>query len=244
MASALEDGEDSYFISMTDLMIGMLFVFIIMLMSFALKLGETTETLAKTTIEITHTANARKEMLEGIADAMKMRGVTVIVDPENGVLRLPESVLFPLGEYRLTAQGYAALATLGDILKERVPCYVGAWEQNKCSTRFKGRLEAVFIEGHTDNVPISSRMANGIASNWDLSTARAISTFQALATSAPELTALINDRGQALFGVSGYADKRPVRLEETREARDANRRIDVRFLMANPRPVEELGAPR
>ena len=38
-----EDSEDSYFVSMTDIMVGMLFVFIILLMYFVLRIQNTSE---------------------------------------------------------------------------------------------------------------------------------------------------------------------------------------------------------
>ena len=38
-----DDSEDSYFVSMTDIMVGMLFVFIILLMYFVLRIQNTSE---------------------------------------------------------------------------------------------------------------------------------------------------------------------------------------------------------
>ncbi len=227
--------EESYFVSMTDLMVGMLFVFIIMLMAFALNLREQQDKFDQTTNQLTQANQTRKEMLEDIKNLLKSRGVKVFVDPENGILRLPEELLFARGEYELTGKGQDALGQLATALNLVLPCYANSSTAARdCPKNRKGRLEALFIEGHTDDKPIASRMANGVGNNWELSTERAIATFNALRQHEPALEGLANDGDQKLLGVSGYAEYRPVRTEDSEDARAANRRIDLRFLMATP----------
>jgi flagellar motor protein MotB len=231
--------EESYFVSMTDLMVGMLFVFIVMLMAFALNLRDQEEKFTQTTSALTQANETRKEMLEDIKKSLEQRGVKVIVDPENGVLRLPEELLFPRGQFQLTARGHEALIQLANVLNIILPCYANSQIiPNSCPNTHKGRLEALFIEGHTDDRAIAGRMANGITNNWELSTERAIATFNALIQQVPALEALANDSRQKLLGVSGYAQYRPVRNEDSEEARAANRRIDLRFLMETPTTLE------
>lgn len=231
--------EESYFVSMTDLMVGMLFVFIIMLMAFALNLREQQDKFDQTTDALTQANQTRKEMLEDIAKQLAKRGVIVFIDRENGILRLPEEMLFPRGQYELTAKGHDALNQLANVLEVVLPCYAqSSIIPASCPPNRKGRLEALFIEGHTDDKPIASRMANGISNNWELSTERAITTFNALREHEPMLQSLSNDSRQKLLGVSGYAEFRPVKTENTEEAKAANRRIDLRFLMATPTTAE------
>lgn len=232
--------EESYFVSMTDLLVGMLFIFIIMLMAFALNLREEQERFDRTTATLTEADKARQRMLEDIKHQLEQRGVMVLVDLENGVLRLPEQLLFPRGDYKLTPQGHDALEKLADVLSVVLPCYAASSEHPQMCPGGSpaGRLEAVFIEGHTDDVPILGRMANGVSDNWELSTERAIETFKALTTQAPSLELLANSKLQKLLGVSGYGKDRPARSENTEEARAANRRIDLRFLMETPTSQE------
>jgi chemotaxis protein MotB len=231
--------EESYFVSMTDLMVGMLFVFIIMLMAFALNLREQQDKFDQTTDALTQANVTRKVMLQDIKTLLERRGVKVIIDTENGILRLPEELLFPRGEYDLTGKGQNALNQLATVLNLVLPCYSNlVVSPDACAKGRTGRLEALFIEGHTDDKGISTRMANGVANNWELSTERAIATFNALRAHEPMLELLANDNHQKLLGVSGYAEFRPVRTENTEEARAANRRIDLRFLMATPTTAE------
>lgn len=234
--------EESYFVSMTDLMVGMLFIFIIMLMAFALNLREQEDKFDQTTSALTQANETRKEMLEDIKNQMEKLGVKVIIDPENGVLRLPEELLFPRGEFLLTEKGRDALRRLAEVMAKVLPCYANAPPNSasSCPPSHGGRLEAVFIEGHTDDRPIVGKMNNGIKSNWDLSAARAIETFNAIVQHAPALALVDNDSRQRILGVSGYAENRPVRKEDSEEARSSNRRIDLRFLMATPNTEELL----
>jgi chemotaxis protein MotB len=77
------------------------------------------------------------------------------------------------------------------------------------------RAVEVRIEGHTDNRPISTGRFH---SNWDLSTARAISVMK-----------LFLDEGLSPkhVSVSGYGEFRPVADNATDEGRRQNRRVDL-----------------
>ncbi len=71
------------------------------------------------------------------------------------------------------------------------------------------------IEGHTDNVPIRN---SRLASNWELSTARAISVVQYL-----------EKRGVARSRISaaGYGEYHPIILNDSAEHRSMNRRVEI-----------------
>jgi chemotaxis protein MotB len=75
---------------------------------------------------------------------------------------------------------------------------------------------SVGIEGHTDNVPINTAQ---IRSNWDLSAKRALSVAHAL----------LDQQGldETRLVISGYADSRPRKSNDTREGRAANRRVEI-----------------
>jgi flagellar motor protein MotB len=240
-AEHLAEDEESYFVSMTDMMVGMLFVFIIMLMSFALNYREAERKKVETVTEITGADQARVQMLEKLQSLLEEAGVRVTIDRENGVLRLPEDILFPSASDKIKQEGQTALSVLARGLGDVLPCYAYVKENVKTvaggeSCKTNHRLEAVFIEGHTDNIPISA--GTRFSDNWGLSTARAITTYKILTTTSPALTALVNKRAEPVLSVSGYGDNRPVADNTTEEGRSRNRRIDLRFLMATPRPKE------
>lgn len=74
----------------------------------------------------------------------------------------------------------------------------------------------IVIEGHTDNIPIKSAEYH---SNWELSTARAMSV----------LMYLMQEDGirPERFSASGYGEHRPIMSNATPEGRARNRRVDI-----------------
>jgi len=232
---------------MTDLMIGLLFVFIIMLMSFAINFREAEQqseleeqrSLAKqreqeqTIRRLTDNDETLEHILRSLERSLLSRGIAVRVFPRTGILRLPEDILFDSGSATLTANGRNAIAALATGLEAIVPCHADmpALTEPECDPKRHGRIEAMLIEGHTDDVPVGS--ASRFRDNWQLSAARAIATYEELAgRSLVDLAR--NHRGETLIGVSGYGEERPVASNATAAGRRANRRIDIRFLMAAP----------
>ncbi len=286
-----EPGEDSYLASVSDLLVGLLFVFIIMLMAFALnfrsaeqeaktvkrdleaelaevaaerdriraqreRLAAERDALAAQRDELLAQQNAlqelvarfaerqvvRAEMLQTVARMLAAREVRVALEPEKGILRLPEELLFPSGRAEFTAEGRRALRVLAAVLARVLPCYAQAPAGTgaSCPAGARPVLESVLIEGHTDDLPIH---AGPYRDNWELGAARGVNTFKALVEYEPLLDRFRNGRGEALLGVSSYADRRPVSWAHTADARRLNRRIDIRFLLAAPSP-EELAVVR
>lgn len=88
----LEEGE-SYYVSMTDMMVGVIFIFIIMLSYFALQFRQSTKALT----EAKHPETAA---LLQAATNLTPRDVTVEVDEEARVLCVPEAVIGGEGDDR------------------------------------------------------------------------------------------------------------------------------------------------
>jgi chemotaxis protein MotB len=279
---ATED-EPSYLVSVSDLMVGMLFIFIIVLMAFALnfriaqedateveghlvrerdgvsaekdrlarerdrlaterdrlaterdRLAAERDLLGEVTADLLNDHQVRSDMLRAIRSELDGRQVEVILDPEAGVLRLPEELLFDSAEAVFRPEGRRVLRELAAVLARTLPCYSRAAlavQQIDCPAEPQALLEAVLIEGHTDDVPIRTPV---FADNWDLASTRAINTYKALLAFQPSLGELQNGSGQDLLGVSGYEAHRPVSPEPTPAGRRLNRRIDLRFLIAAP----------
>lgn len=72
------------------------------------------------------------------------------------------------------------------------------------------------IAGHTDNLPIATMR---FRSNWELSSARAVSVLHELVG--------IEGLDAGRFVVAGYADTKPVAANESSRDRARNRRVDI-----------------
>jgi len=217
------------------MLIGLLFLFIMMLMYFALQLQTTTQNLI--------TADqTRNELLEKLATYLREHDVKAEIDFSAGVLRLPDEILFDKGRDEPKPQGVVALNVLAEALAAHLPCYSfrAAPRPATCGD-MAHHIEAIFIEGHTDSDSITPN--SRLRDNWDLSAARASNTYRILINARPELSDFLSDQpssGEArqVFSVAGYADQRPVSEGTDESEKEKNRRIDVRIVMAAPGPPQ------
>ncbi|MBI5537734.1 MAG: OmpA family protein [Deltaproteobacteria bacterium] len=99
----------------------------------------------------------RKGLTRKASSIPELAGLTVLEVHGELVLRLPERLMFDVGEATLHEEGRRALEAIADELQSRA---VG-----------------IRIEGHTDSAPIHTPR---FPSNWELSTARAMATVAVL----------------------------------------------------------------
>lgn len=226
-----ESNEESYYVSINDMLIGLLFLFIIILMYFALQLRVATQDLITS-------EDTRNELLEKVARYVREHSVRAEVDFSAGVLRLPDEILFEKGRDTPKAEGEAVLRVLADALSIHLGCF--AYQTiplpEGCGA-LRHPVQAVFIEGHTDSDPIAPSGRN--RDNWDLSASRASSTFRMLNEYRPDLGNFLSappgdPASRPILSIAGYADRSPIDRGESEAAKARNRRIDVRFLMAQP----------
>lgn len=111
-------------------------------------------------------------------------------------IELNANVLFRSGSANLQAEAQTVLSSVADLLKEYD--------------------NAVVVEGHTDNVPISTQ---AFSDNWALSAARAVSVVNALAK---------NDVNPLRLSAVGMGEFRPLEANDTEEGRAKNRRVVLR----------------
>ena len=243
-----EDGEN-YFVSMTDMMVGVLFIFIIMLMMFALDFRTKTEVQENAVDEahkiarkleelrgqvrseitmLDEAQRVRREMLRDIESQLQAEGLNVRVDEASGVLRLAEdSVRFNPNEPELKGIALTNVSKIARVLERVLPRYSACRLQSNaspCRASGEPSVETVFIEGHTDSDGTDPQ-------NWLLSVQRAVNTYRHIVGEARALRMLRNQRGEEIISVSGYAATRPIDAGNSREAWARNRRIDLRFVM-------------
>jgi chemotaxis protein MotB len=246
-------GGENYFVSMTDMMVGMLFIFIILLMSFALLFRQQTDVTNETrTSKIRHANEIeqklenlekkitqqidqirqatllRQKLLREIDAQLRREDLIVQVDESNGVLHLTEDTIrFRQNDASLSDGARQNVGKIARVLARVLPAYISCLKGvsgGSCQDRTNASVETVFIEGHTDTVGPDDQ-------NWLLSAQRAANTYRELTTVSRELRQFRNRSNQGLLSISGYSSARPIDPANNTAAWDKNRRIDLRFVM-------------
>ncbi len=139
--------------------------------------------------------------------------------------------------------GERDLRTLAGAFAEYPPFYAFSPQPRpeSCGALSPHRLEAIFIEGQTDSDPLSGN--ERLRNVWNLSAARAANTYRLITAFGPQISTFRSapsDAGDAkpLMSVAGSAAQRPIEAGDDEASKAPNRRIDIRFLMAGPKPIE------
>jgi|GEM_PF-396577 len=196
-------------------------------------------------IQLARTAQLLYQLLTDIQQDLQVKeNLRVFIDTNHGILRLPDEILFPLGSDQFAPGGEEVMKKLARVLQNQLPCYSGkigdeTRKPSFCTDRQwnPGTLDSIFIEGHTDNMPLTN--AKRYTNNLHLAGMRAIKTFETLGIASGKdanLTELRNQKGQPVFGISGYGEYRPLIAHSKPTPEAANRRIDIRFFLVNPKP--------
>ena len=168
-------------------------------------------------VKRSHSLDALKLTLEKqLAQAVRDHDADVSVDPRGLVVSMPDDAAFPVGSTDVSPAALGMIGTIADTVRS-VP-------------------NGVRIEGHTDDVPIST---SRYSSNWELSTARASAV----------VAYLVQHVGvdPARLSAAGYGEFHPRVANDSPMNRARNRRIDIVILEDTKRNVvssAELVAPK
>ena len=131
---------------------------------------------------------------------LNYRGKGLSIKQSNGkvYISMENKLLFKSGKWNIEFQGKQALMRLSKVLEENPDI-------------------SILIEGHTDNIPFTSKGA--MESNWDLSTKRATAVVKILLENNNILPQNLTAAGKSEFV--------PIASNTTIEGRAANRRIEI-----------------
>ena len=144
---------------------------------------------------------AKKVLESALSKEIEDRQVKLEMMEKGLVITVVGDVLFDSGKAKVRPESFPILDKVATVLKENVP------ELN------------VGIEGHTDNLPIKF---SGWKSNWELSTARALSVLHYLV----EEKSISPERVSAI----GYGEYSPVASNSNKEGRQLSRRVEIVIL--------------
>jgi len=184
-------------------------------------------------------AKLRGDLLEGIQRRIKEAdpSIEVEISRNRDALEFKGDGLFPSGTNMPTAAGKHKMEVIAGLLKQDISCFALGEHANpakNCNPAL-ALIDSIQVEGHTDS-------SGPDVMNMELSSRRGSSIYTIMATSAPELLSFLNLRGQPVLSVAGYGKGRPIADNSTSLGRDANRRIDLRFIMFSP--TEERFVPQ
>ncbi|TNF12957.1 MAG: hypothetical protein EP320_10250 [Rhodobacteraceae bacterium] len=190
---------------------------------------------------LAHVSQARRLVLTRLRDAIRadFPDLQVALSKESDALRFQGEGLFASGRSSLTRDKATIVSRLAQRLDEVLPCFTlgpASTFATDCNPGFV-MIEAVQIEGHTDNVG-TDRV------NRTLSAARANSTFFAMTGAAAGVMQHLNLKRQPVLSVAAYGPDRPVTSNDTLQGRATNRRIDLRFIMVTPQDTDGIAVIR
>lgn len=263
-----EDSGPDYFASMTDMMVGILFIFVIMIAYFAFQINSSDtvpkpvhqdvvdeNTELKKQLESLKLPNPletyitagniiRDDLVRKVIQQLKANDVDA-KSVQRGVVTISGKGLFASGQSDLQSVPGAVekVNAIATVLATQAHCFTTSESEPK---RNKGCnpdavfIEALFIEGHTDNIPVSAMLADGSKSNLELSSRRATKTYQQAVAFKPDLISFRNPSNQQALSVAAYGEQRPISSNAKAQGREDNRRIDIRFVMHVPKSQSDL----
>jgi chemotaxis protein MotB len=160
--------------------------------------------------EIKRLTRTQEELSKSLQDEISKGNITIQQVRDRLTINMVDRVLFDSGQAQVKPAGVKVLKQVSDILKTVTD-------------------KQIRIEGHTDNVPISSKLQDRFKTNWELSTARATTVVRYLIDQGSV------DR-QHLSAV-GYADTQPLASNDSEEGRSSNRRIEI---VLYPKDLKEI----
>ncbi len=151
--------------------------------------------------ELTTLERAKRELENQLKGEIDDREVSIEMLEKGLVITFVSEVLFDSGKAKLRSDSLSKLSKVAGVLKTTV------------------RNLNVGIEGHTDNVPIKH---SGWKSNWELSSARAMSVLHDLVEKEH-----LNPRR---LSATGYGEFRPMVSNDTKQGQQRNRRVEIVIL--------------
>ena len=140
-----------------------------------------------------------EELQTALQEEIENGQVTVEREGSKVIVRIQEKGSFKSGSASLDPGFY-------EVMDKITPVLAGGSGQ-------------IVVSGHTDNIPIST---GRFRSNWELSSARAVTVLHALLRN-PDV-----DEGRVV--VKGHADTQPLVDNETPENRAKNRRVELQVI--------------
>ncbi|WP_423410453.1 flagellar motor protein MotB [Heyndrickxia sp. MSNUG] len=230
--SGHEEEKESFWVSYTDLMSGLVIIFALVLMvsvftmQGAYEKAEASIKKKEATIQeqnkmIDEIVGVKGEIIDELVEAFQDSNLDLQVDRQTGTIKLSGGVLFKSNSTEMSPGGE-------QYLREFIPKYVGVL----MSDQFKGEISQIIVEGHTNKV-------GDYLFNLNLSQGRALSVVELIfSPSFPnfehkeELTHIITANGRShsvpVLDANGKIDA------------EKSRRVEFKFRLKDEQLLEKI----
>lgn len=160
--------------------------------------------------EIRRLTKTQEELSRSLKDEIAKGNITIQQVRDRLTINMVDRVLFDSGRADIKPAGLKVLKQVSDVLSKITD-------------------KQIRIEGHTDNVPISTKLQDKFKTNWELSTARATIVVRYL----------IDQGGvqREVLSAVGYADTHPIASNDSEQGRSSNRRIEI---VLHPKDLSQI----
>ena len=212
--------ENVFWITMTDLLLGLAVIFIVLFV-----LAMTGFTQAK--LQEQH---LKSEVAKDLAQELNSKNIYAQVDLSSGIVKLSDLQLFELGSYQLSNDGKA-------FLNKFIPIYLNAVYSNP---KIADKVVNIVIQGHTDSqsfAGVSSKDLQFIK-NMELSTQRAneVAKYMFYTPYNKAYSAKLHK----MLVVEGKSFSQPV-LVNGKEDYDKSRRVELQLVVKNSNLQDFMG---
>lgn len=207
-----EEANDNniFWITMTDLMTGLVLVFIVLFFYAFL-----TNHAEKVKQEL-----AQENASKSLQETLKQQNIDASVDPVSGIVKISDLELFEVNSYKLSAKGKA-------YLDKFAPAYLNSLFTNNY---LDNNIDKIVIQGHTDSQTFAGKFSDDeqYMKNMELSLNRAYEVANYM-TNTPYNKANGN-RLRKMIIVEGASFSDPV-LVNGKEDYAKSRRVELKLIM-------------
>lgn len=204
------DNGNIFWITMTDLMTGLVLVFIV-LFFYTYLTGH---------VDKIQTELAQENASKSLQETLKKQDIDASIDPISGVVKISDLELFDVNSYKLSPKGKA-------YLDKFAPAYLDSLFSNEYLDK---NIDKIIIQGHTDSQTFAGKFSDDeqYMKNMELSLNRAYEVANYMTNTPYNKTN--GNRLRKMIIVEGASFSNPV-LVNGKEDYAKSRRVELKLVM-------------
>lgn len=215
----IEDYEETnYWLSIGDLMAGILIIFILLFISKTLEAGRE---LQKKEVIIENFTSIKKKIIAKLKNEFEKKNIKIDIDPQTGAIKIDDKILFNTGEYKIKLEGK-------EYLYNFIPIYINLLLNDN---EIKNELSQIIIEGHTDDV-------GSYIYNMELSQKRAFEVVKYIYNEMPDFKG--KSELEKYITANGRSKIKLIRDEKGKINQEKSRRVEFQFKLKEDETLKRI----